>query len=73
MATITEMRAELVQAHKGGYNEQMRAMSGIDGAPKDATEVFILYLALEALRNPSGWERQKALDTLIALKQWHGG
>ena len=73
MTTITNMRREITIAHQSGFNKQMRTMSGIDGAPKDATEVFILYLALEALRNPSGWERQKAFDACEALKKWNGG
>ena len=73
MATITNMRREITIAHQSGFNKQMRAMSGIDGAPADATEVMILYLALEALRQIDSWDRQKAFDACEALKIWNGG
>ncbi len=44
------MRDELRKAHKEGHVEDIRLMTDITGAPKDATEVFICYLALEASR-----------------------
>jgi len=72
MATIKKMREELAQAYQSGYNKQMRIMSGIKNAPKDATEVFILYLALEALRQPAGSDRRDAFDACEALKKWNG-
>jgi len=72
MATIKEMRAELGLASRGGYADQVRQISGIDGAPADATEVFILYLALEAIRQPSGPIRRDAYAACMALKIWNG-
>jgi len=72
MATIKKMREELAQAHRSGYIEQVRNISGIKGAPADATEVFILYLALEAIRQPSGPKRRDAYAACMALKIWNG-
>ena len=65
MATITEMRRELMQAHQLGYAEDVRLISGLEGSPKDSTEVFILYLALEAARGS-----HKALVACEAVKEW---
>ena len=65
MATIRQMRQELAEAHSQGYSEQVRELSGIEGAPKDAVEVFILYLALEAARGRDG-----AADACEAMKLW---
>ncbi len=47
---IKEMRTELRKAHREGHVEDIRLMSDISGAPRDATEVFKCYLALEAAR-----------------------
>ena len=47
---IKEMRAELTKAHREGLAEDVYHIGNIDGAPKDATEVIICYLALEAAR-----------------------
>ncbi len=66
------MREELAQAHRSGYIDQVRRISGIKGAPRDATEVFILYLALEAVRQPAGRDRQVAYAACQAVKKWNG-
>ena len=50
MTTLKKMRDELLRAHQEGHVEDVRLMSDISGAPKDATEIFICYLALEAAR-----------------------
>lgn len=50
MTTIKMMRRELLTANSQGYAEDVRNLSGIEGSPRDASEVFILYLALEATR-----------------------
>ena len=65
MATITYMRDELMTAHRLGLAEDVRLISGIDGSPKDSTEVFILYLALEAAKGS-----YEALVACEALKEW---
>ena len=49
MATLTEMRRELMKAHREGLADDVHLISEID-TPRDATEVFICYLALEAAR-----------------------
>ena len=49
MATLTEMRRELMKAHQEGLADEVHLISEID-TPKDATQVFICYLALEAAR-----------------------
>jgi len=71
MATIKEMRAELGLASRGGYADQVRQISGIAGAPADATEVFILYLALESVRQPAGSYRRAAYKACQALKDYN--
>ena len=68
MATITKMRDELMGAHRLGLDEDVRLISGIDGSPSDATEVFILYLALEAAKGS-----YEALVACEALKEWVRG
>ena len=65
MTTITEMRRALLQAHVLGHDEQVHLISGIDGAPKGATEVFICYLALEAAKGD-----YDALVACEAIKDW---
>ena len=50
MSTLKEMRAELTKAHREGLADDVHLISEIEGAPKDATQVFICYLALEAAR-----------------------
>ena len=72
MATIKKMREELAQAHRSGYTDEIRNISGIKGAPRDATEVMILYLALEAVRQPAGRDRQLAFAACQAVKKWNG-
>ncbi len=62
---IQEMRAELRKAHREGHVEDIRLMSDISGAPKDATEVFLCYLALEAARG-----NYLALTALTALREY---
>ena len=59
------MRRQLMQAHHLGHDDEVRLISGIDGSPKDATEVFILYLALEAARGS-----YDALVACNALKEY---
>ena len=49
MATLTEMRLELSKAYGEGLADEVHLISEID-TPRDATEVFICYLALEAAR-----------------------
>ena len=63
MATITEMRSELMQAHR--LSDEVHLISGIDGAPKDATQVVICYLALEAAKGS-----YVALAACNALKEY---
>lgn len=67
MTTITEMRRELMQAHVLGHEEDVRLISEIEGAPKDATEVFICYLALQAAKGD-----YDALVACEAIKDWYG-
>ena len=50
MATLQHMRSELLKAHREGLADDVHLISEIEGAPKDATQVFICYLALEAAR-----------------------
>ena len=54
MATLKFMREELSRAGREGYSQQIRKIAGIEGAPRDATEVFVLWLALEAVRGKPG-------------------
>ena len=54
MATLKFMREELSRAGRQGHAQAIREIAGIDGSPKDATEVFILYLAWEALLDKPG-------------------
>ena len=54
MATLKEMREELSLAGLQGHAPAIRNIAGIEGKPKDATEVFILYLAWEALLDKPG-------------------
>ena len=49
MSTLKQMRAELTKAHREGLADDVHLISEID-TPKDATQVFICYLALEAAR-----------------------
>ena len=63
MATIKHMRSELMKWHL--FADEVHLISGIDGAPKDATEVVICYLALEAVRGS-----YEALTACNALKEW---
>jgi len=65
MATITKMRAELAEAHRQGLVEDVRLISEITGAPKDATQVMICYLALEAARGS-----YEALAACEAMKEY---
>ena len=65
---LQQMRGELRKAHKEGLLEDVRLISDIEGAPKDATEVFILYLALDAARGS-----YTALAACNAVKEWIGG
>ena len=66
MATIKEMRKQLSTAGQQGYTDKIRNMTGITGAPKDATEVFILYLALESVRG-----KPYANDALRWVGLWY--
>ena len=66
MATIKEMRLELAAANREGHTDEIRNMTGITGAPKDATEVFILYLALETIRG-----KPNACAALRWVKVWN--
>ena len=65
MATIKQMRAELMKARRQGLDGDVRLISDIKGAPKDATQVVILYLALEAARGS-----YEALAACNALKEY---
>ena len=65
MATITQMRNDLMNAYNLGLDEKVRVLSGVEDSPKDATEVFILYLALEAVRG-----KEYALAACKAVKRW---
>ena len=49
MSTLKQMRAELTKAHREGLADEVHLISEID-TPRDATQVFICYLALEAAR-----------------------
>ena len=61
---IKEMRAELTKAHQEGLVEDVHLISDVSGAPKDATEVMICYLALEAARG-----NYEALAACTALNE----
>ena len=63
MATIKHMRQELMKAHRQA--DEVHLISEVDGAPRDATEVVICYLALEAVRGSF-----EALQACEALKKW---
>lgn len=65
MATLTQMRSELAKAHRLGIAENVHLISEIEGAPRDATQVFICYLALEAAKGS-----YEALAACNALKEW---
>ena len=52
-----------MKAHRQA--DEVHLISGIDGAPKDATEVVICYLALEATRGS-----YEALTACNALKEY---
>jgi hypothetical protein len=65
MATIKHMRRALLLADNPKLADEVHLISGIDGAPKDATEVVICYLALEAARGS-----HKALVACEAVKEW---
>ena len=69
MATLKFMREELSRAGREGYSQQIREIAGIEGAPRDATEVFILYLALEAVRQPAGRDRRAAFAACEAVRR----
>jgi len=62
---IKDMRDELRKAHREGHVEDIRLLSDVSGAPKDATEVFICYLALEAARGS-----YLALAAMNAVKEY---
>ena len=47
--------------------DEVHSISEIPGSPKDATEVVICYLALEAVRGS-----YEALTACNALKEWAG-
>ena len=49
MSTLKEMRLELSKAYGEGLADEVHLISEID-TPRDATQVFICYLALEAAR-----------------------
>ena len=64
MATLTEMRLELSKAHREGLADEVHLISEID-TPKDATQVFICYLALQAARGS-----YQALCAVELLKEY---
>ena len=64
MATLTEMRLELSKAYGEGLADEVHLISEID-TPRDATQVFICYLALEAARGS-----YKALCAVELLKEY---
>ena len=64
MATLTEMRLELSKAYGEGLADEVHLISEID-TPKDATQVFICYLALEAARGS-----YQALCAVELLKEY---
>ncbi len=66
MATIKHMRKELLKA--GPLADEVHLISEIEGAPRDAMEVVICYLALEAVRGSN-----KALVACEAIKEWARG
>ena len=68
MTTITEMRQALLLADKPKLAAEVHLISEIEGAPKDATEVFICYLALEAAKGD-----YDALVACEAVKEWNKG
>ena len=57
------MREELMKAHRQA--DEVHLLSEIAGAPRDATEVVICYLALEAVRGS-----YEALVACEAVKEW---
>lgn len=63
MATIRFMRQELLKA--GPLADEVHLISEIEGAPRDAIEVVICYLALEAVRGSF-----EALTACEAIKEW---
>ena len=63
MATIKHMRQELLKA--GPLADEVHLISEVEGAPKDATEVIICYLALEAVCGS-----YEALTACNALKEY---
>ena len=64
MATLQHMRSELLKAHREGLAEDVHLISEID-TPKDATQVFICYMALEAARGS-----YQALCVVELLKEY---
>lgn len=64
---IKDMRDELRNAHREGHVEDIRLMSDVAGAPRDATEVFKCYLALEAARG--SYLALAALNALIEYEK----
>ena len=68
MATLTQMRDELMNAHRLGLDKDVHIISEIEGAPRDATQVFICYLALEAAKGS-----YEALAACNAIKEWIKG
>ena len=68
MTTITKMRQELLSAHQEGLVDEVHLISEVEGAPKDAIEVVICYLALDAARGS-----YDALVACEAIKKWVRG
>ena len=64
MSTLKEMRLELSKAYGEGLADEVHLISEID-TPKDATQVFICYLALEAAR-----DSYQALCAVELLKKY---
>ena len=62
------MRAELTKAHREGLADDVHLISEIEGAPKDATQVFICYLALQAARGS-----YQALCAVELIKEYEKG
>ena len=65
MSTLKEMRLELSKAHREGLADEVHLISEIEGAPKDATQVFICYLALQVARGS-----YQALCAVELLKEY---
>ena len=59
------MRKQLMLSHRQA--DEIHLISEIEGSPKDATEVIICYLALEAVRGS-----YEALVACEAIKEWAG-